>query len=428
MTRLMAPTDDEWCREVPEEWDYLPLRRVGVLVGGSTPPASDENWDGSIPFVTPPDLRPVTGGSIGSTLRSLTAAGASTGSSIVSEGSVLLSIRAPIGYVARTEMATAFNQGCRAIVPSASMNARYLTYALVAGEQELDAQGRGTTFMELSSAQMATIRIPVPPLIEQRAIADFLDRETARIDTLLEEQQRLIELLSERRTSTVFWATTRGLDSSVVLADNGLEWCNETPEVWGVKALRRYGTFVTGSTPSTDNVGNFEDSPNGKPWVRPQDLSPDTVASAWLSDQGWGDLRAVPAGSVLVGCIAYSLGSVGYLNVAATTNQQITSIIPDEHGRYLYYLMAAARDELWASSQMNRVPILNNQRLGAIHVPAPPVDEQRRIAAYLDEQTAKIDALIAESERFIELSRERRSALITAAVTGQIDVRDEVAS
>jgi type I restriction enzyme S subunit len=94
----------------------------------------------------------------------------------------------------------AFNQGCRAIVPREAISARFLTYALVSARGELAARGRGTTFMELSAAQMGEVMVPVPTEANQRAIADYLDRETARIDTLIEEQQRLIELLQERRS------------------------------------------------------------------------------------------------------------------------------------------------------------------------------------------------------------------------------------
>ncbi|MER5730153.1 restriction endonuclease subunit S [Streptomyces sp. NPDC002138] len=281
----------------------------------------------------------------------------------------------------------------------------------------------GGVRQSLKFSNVARLPVILPPVEEQRAIADYLDRETACIDTLIEEQRRLIELLDERRDGVIAEAVTKGVRPGAALVDSGVEWLGDIPEGWSVKALRRCGTLLTGSTPPTDNRGNFAEEANERPWVRPQDLSARTRASAWLTAEGWAASRPVPAGSVLVGCIAYSLGSVGHLPVAATTNQQITSVVPAEEGRYLYYVMRAAKSELWAASQMNRVPILNNQRLGAIRVPVPPVDEQRLIAAYLDEQTEKIERTRAEAERFIELARERRSALITAAVTGQIDVR-----
>lgn len=305
-------------------------------------------------------------------------------------------------------------------------NGRYLDYALqsalAAGEVEVACFT--ATIPHFTADKVGAFQVPAPPVGAQRAIADYLDRETALIDTLVEEQQRLIEMLDERRDVVIAEATTKGVSPGSALVESGVEWLGDVPEGWSVKALRRCGALVTGSTPPTDDRSNFAEEANERPWVRPQDLSLETRASAWLTAEGWSQLRPVPAGSVLIGCIAYSLGSVGYLPVAATTNQQITSVVPVEDGRYLYYVLRAAKSELWAASQMNRVPILNNQRLGAIRVPVPPVEEQRLIAAYLNEQTAKIDRTKAEAERFIELARERRAALITAAVTGQIDVRE----
>lgn len=319
-----------------------------------------------------------------------------------------------------------FQKTVNRVRPISDWSTRYLGYVLRAYRDAgvIDLVCNGSTIPHLTAEKLRALRIPSARPSEQRAIADYLGRETARIDTLIAEQQRLIELLDERRDAVIAEGTTKGVSPGVTLVESGVGWLGGIPEEWSVKALRRCGTLLTGSTPPTDDRSNFAEEANERPWVRPQDLSSETRASAWLTAEGWSLLRQVPAGSVLVGCIAYSLGSVGHLPVTATTNQQITSIVPAEDGRYLYYVMLAANSELWAASQVNRVPILNNQRLGAIRVPVPPIEEQRLIAAYLDEQTEKIDRTKAESKRFIELARERRSALITAAVTGQIDVQE----
>lgn len=340
-------------------------------------------------------------------------------------GDILLSVRAPVGAVNVADQAYGIGRGLCAIQPH-SADRRYVAWWLQDAKGVLNALATGSTFAAVSAATVGALELPLTDITAQRAIADYLDRETARVDSLIEEQHRLIGTLRERRSSVIGEATTKGLAGDA-LVDSGVEWIGQVPGNWAVKALRRCGTFLTGSTPPTADRSHFAEEPNERPWVRPQDLAAETRASAWLTPDGWRHLRPVPAGSVLVGCIAYSLGSVGHLLVEGTTNQQITSIVPTEDGRYLYYVMCAAKDELWAASQINRVPILNNQRLGSIQVPVPPRKEQRAIAEYLDEQTATIDVLIAETERFIELSRERRAALITAAVTGQIDVLHEVA-
>jgi type I restriction enzyme S subunit len=308
--------------------------------------------------------------------------------------------------------------------PSSRMDARYLYWVMASQptHSQWAVLASGVTRVGIRSSDLRKLSIPLPPLAVQRAIADYLDRETARIDELIAEQERFVEMLEERRRAVIYSAATGGLHPSGPTVPSGLQWIGDLTTAWGIAPLRRCAALLTGSTPPTAEPDNYSETPSDHPWVRPQDLSSDTSASAWLTKKGWETLRPVPAGSVLVGCIAYSLGSVGYATVEVTTNQQITSLIPRGHGRFLYYLMIAAKDELWASSQINRVPILNNERLGAIRVPVPPLDEQRNIAVYLDKQTARIDNLITEAEHLINLARERRSALITAAVTGQIDV------
>lgn len=239
-------------------WPSVPIRRLGTVVGGGTPTVDPAYWEGDIPFVTPPDLRPVVGGVVHGTQRTLTAEGASAGSSIVPPNSVLVSIRAPIGYVARTAEPAAFNQGCRAIVPTDQTSASYLTYALIAAGDEMDSLGRGTTFMELSATQMAALELPSPPLGEQRAIADYLDRETARIDTLIEEQQLLIEMLRGRRKAVVERAVFCGLDDAPSTG-NPEPWLPDTPAHWPVVQLGFLSDTLAGYAFSSDGFSAHED-------------------------------------------------------------------------------------------------------------------------------------------------------------------------
>jgi type I restriction enzyme S subunit len=127
--------------------------------------------------------------------------------------------------------------------------------------------------------------------------------------------------------------------------------------------------------------------------------------------------------AVLVCGVGATVGRVGFAEGPISTNQQITAVCTDHDAVFWYYALTGARQELVRLSVGNTLPILNNERLNSLFVAIPPLREQREIAAHLDNETAKIDTLIGKAERFIELAKERRSALITAAVTGQIDVR-----
>lgn len=432
--RATRPSTLEWLDSLPLDWDERELGRetwVRARLGwkGLT---ADEYVDDGIPLLATPDIKQAKIDFQGANKISAERYEESP-EIMLSNGDVLLtkdgSTIGTVNVVRDLPGPATVNGSIAVLTPIGDLDGRYLYWFIASryAQATFDRLRGGMGVPHLFQRDINRIRIPFPPKSEQGAIADYLDRETAQIDTLIAEQEQIIALLRERREAVISHAVTKGLGARCPLLASGITWLGDIPATWTVRALRRCGHLLTGSTPPTGEGGHYAEAPNQRPWVRPQDLTADTQASAWLTPEGWRHVRPVPAGTVLVGCIAYSLGSVGHTRVETTTNQQITSIVPKEDGRYLYYVMLAARDELWASSHMNRVPILNNERLGAIRIPVPPIGEQRLIADYLDEQTAKIDTLIGESERLIELGKERRSALITAAVTGQLDVSERAA-
>ena len=149
------------------------------------------------------DLSSVNGRVLNGTDRTLTEEGLRNGSRAVPTGSLVLSTRAPIGYVAEAAVRTAFNQGCRGLVPVAPVSIRYFCYQLLSLADRLNARGQGSTFVELSGDALAAFPVVVPPLPAQRAIADYLDRETARIDALIAAKRRMVELLEERAVASI---------------------------------------------------------------------------------------------------------------------------------------------------------------------------------------------------------------------------------
>lgn len=311
-------------------------------------------------------------------------------------------------------------------VPGAA-DGRFIDYALQhslrSGQTELLVNT--ATIPHFTAEKVAAVRAPFPDLIEQRAIADFLDRETAQIDAMVDAQERLVALLDERRTAAVKRAVFRGVRSDP-LRPSGVEWIGDVPAHWQVLPLRRFAQFTTGITPPTEDEANYDAETNGRPWIRPEDLEPTgrpTVASRHLSPEGWDTVRPVPAGSTLVCCIGATLGKVGITNVVAATNQQITAVTSSADDRYVFHALSASHQGLRLLATGNTLPILNNDRLASLPVPIPPRDEQHEIAAYLDRSNMQTDALIARARESIALMKERRAAVISAAVTGRIDVR-----
>ena len=273
----------------------------------------------------------------------------------------------------------------------------------------------GGVRQSLTFSVVARIPVLLPSVSEQHAIGAYLDRETARIETLIVEQQRLVAMLRERRTATVSWVLARGLDASVPLKPSGVEALGEVPEDWRVVPTRYLCTIATGGEDSgnaTDD-GEFPFYVRGREILRIGKFSFDCEAVMTPGDGQGG-----------VGKVFH------YANGRFEAHQRVY-IFKDFKGldgRYFYYYLSTFLAPV-ALAGNNKVTMesLRRPMLAELRVALPPLDQQQHIVAHLEEQTSKIDALIAESERFIELSRERRSALITAAVTGQIDVRGEVA-
>lgn len=274
-----------------------------------------------------------------------------------------------------------------------------------------------TTFdRRVQQQDLDNLPVPVPGLESQRAIADYLDRETARIDTLIEAQHRLIDLLHERRQSLVVHAIRE-----------------QTKSGSSVDKLGRATRIGNGSTPRRDQTAYWNDG--DFPWLNSSVVNESRVTSAdqFVSDRALREchLPVVAAGSILVGLTGQgkTRGMATILDIEATVNQHVAYITPDSgtwHSEFLLWLMRASYVTLRRLSEENGSTKggLTCEALKQFRVVVPTLDEQRRVAAYLAEQTSKIDTLIAEADQFIELSKERRAALIAAAVTGQIDVRN----
>lgn len=288
---------------------------------------------------------------------------------------------------------------------------------------------------------IADMPFGVPPVDEQHAITNFLDRETTRVDALIAEQKGLIDVLRERRVALISRMVTRGLDRDVELADSGADWLGEVPQHWGVKRLKfsikSTQTGVWGQDPTGDSddvlcvrVADFD-----RPKLRVADTIP-TVRSVRESDRlprllQPGDLLLEKSGGTAINPV----GFVGIFDGAAgpaVSSNFLTRLRPAEgqNPRYWLYAHAASYATRLTARSVNQTTGIQNLDQAAYFdelFPFPPLKEQTAIADYLDEKTGKIDALIAEAEGIVTVARERRSALITAAVTGQIDVRGEVA-
>src|SRR5258706_935624 len=308
---------------------------------------------------------------------------------------------------------------------------RFLYYVMYTAAHigAFEAEGNRSTIVHLTAEKLKTHRFTYPPLAEQLAIVAFLDRETARLDALVAAKERLIALLQEKRAALISHAVTRGLNPDVAIKDSGVTWLGQIPAHWEVKRLKHIATILRGKfshRPRNDprmNDGMF-------PFIQTGDISSVgkylTNYTQTLNEDGFAVSKEFPAGT-LVMSIAANIGDVAILSFQACFPDSIVGFVPASQVDvdFLYYNLTGMKDELMSAAVLNTQLNLNVDRIGSLLTTCPPVNEQSTIAAFLDRKTSKLDALESKVRQHIDKLKEYRAALISAAVTGKIDVRGE---
>jgi type I restriction enzyme S subunit len=284
----------------------------------------------------------------------------------------------------------------------------------------------------ISYSQFGSLELPIPPVEEQSAIASMLDRETAKIDALIAEQETLLALLAEKRQATISHAVTRGLDPDVPMKDSGIAWLGEVPAHWTCGGLTRFiGPVVDyrGRTPTKVDEGVFlvtaRNVRNGKIDYEASEEFVDASSAASLLARG------VPEIGDLLFTMEAPLGQVALID---RTDIALAQRIVKFRGQLdilrndylMYWLMSGASQARLETLATGSTALgIKASKLGMIECLVPPTGEQREIVRFIENAIAEIDALSAHAGRAIDLLKERRSALIAAAVTGKIDVRDQ---
>ena len=319
-----------------------------------------------------------------------------------------------------------FMQRLRVLAKHAPQFFWYFMNCPVAREQLVFLSSTTTGLGNLNGSILGSIRIPLAPLAEQRAIAAFLDRETAKIDGLVARKERLIELLQEKRAALITRAVTRGLDPNIPVKDSGVEWLGEVPVHWEVKKWRYCCHVTEGQVPPDDaefrervliapnhiesgtgrilhlETAEEQGAISGKYLVEPEDIIYSKIRPAL-------NKVCIAAGNWLCSADMYP--------VSITEIRLRTRFL-------LYFMLSEPFVRLMVDESMRvAMPKVNRDKLAACPLLVPDPVEQSAIAAFLGRETAKIDALIAKVRQAIDHLKEFRTALISAAVTGKIDVR-----
>jgi type I restriction enzyme S subunit len=412
----------EWLGEVPEHWSRSALKRLADYENGFPYKPEDRGNSGRpiirISQLTSDDPPACFEGSV-------------EGHVPIEDGDLLFSWSASIDAFIWQRGPALLNQHIFKVTPSEGVYKRFLFHLIRHVAPKLaDFDAHGSTMRHIKKESLGEVTY-LPPIAEQRAIAAFLDRETKKIDELVAEQERLIELLKEKRQAVISHAVTKGLDPAAPMKPSGVEWLGDVPAHWGVKLIKRLSPVLRGASPRPIDDPKYFDDEGEFAWVRIADVSA-SDGELWSTPQ-----RLSKLGSSL--SVKLEQGSL-FVSIAGTVGKPcITRIKACIHDGFVYFprltIEAAWLYRIFAAglcygglgklgTQLN----LNTDTIGGIHVPLPPVSERHAIVAFLDRATEKIDTLVAQAESAIALLTERRSALISAAVTGQIDVRNAVAS
>ena len=426
----------EWLGEVPGHWEVVRLNTTATCNDEVLLESTAEDYE--IEYVEISGVQAGQGITETATLPFGNAP--SRARRVVRDGDVLIStVRTYLRAIAQVKSppenmiaSTGF-----AVLRPRRIDSRFLGYACHAEGfvSDVIARSVGVSYPAINASELARLPIPLPTAPEQTAIATFLDRETAKIDALVAEQEKLIALLQEKRQAVISHAVTKGLNPNVPMKDSGVEWLGEVPGHWAVGKCGFYLQILSGfAFPSS----GFTDDDSDHRLLRGANVGvsrlkwDDTVYWKRSEDDGLDDYEMVE-GDLVIGMDRPLIGEG--MRVAKVTAEDLPSLLLQRvaslkvgnklHADYLHYLLASEMFVAHFSPETTgvSVPHISPDQINKFIIPIPPMSEQLAIVNDVKRLLAEFGGLIAESEIAVGLLQERRTALISAAVTGQIDVR-----
>lgn len=420
----------EWLGEVPGHWGVTALKRgFNVTLGKMLQPESSGPDDELLPYLRAANIQ--WGGVDTSDIKKMWLSKRDRAQLRLERGDLLVSEGGDVGrtclWAAELDDCYFQNSVNRVRARDGHSN-RYLCYwmSTIKDKGYIDVLCNKSTIAHFTAEKVSAVPTPFPPPAEQTLIAEFLDRETAKIDGLVAEQRRLMELLKEKRQAVISHAVTQGLNPRAPMKPSYIEWLGDVPAHWAVISIKWLSPVKRGASPRPIDDPKYFDDEGEFAWVRIADVSAcDGVlkeTTQRLSELGSSLSVKIAPGELFVS-IAGTVGKPCLSAIKACIHDGFVyfpTLKIDPKFLYRIFEEGTCYGGLgkWGT-QLN----LNTDTIGSIRVALPPSEELKEILAFLDTETAKLDTLTAEAQRAIDLLQERRTALISAAVTGQIDVR-----
>lgn len=289
-----------------------------------------------------------------------------------------------------------------------------------------------TALPSMTQRDLGSQEIAVPPKKEQKAIADFLDKECAQIDSVAADLEKQIALLQQYKKSLITETVTKGLDKSVPMKDSGVEWIGEIPEHWEISRVRHLASLCSGATPSKDVLSYWE---GNIPWVSSQEVKSDIIkdTSLHISEEAINSCstQLMPAGTLVMvvrsGILQHTI-PVALLGVPATINQDIKAfqfnhlMLP----AYFKYYIQGENDALLSVIIKDKTTVesVDNQLLLSLKIMVPPIEEQKAIVAFLNYKCGYIDKILNDKHEQLNLLMQHKKSLIYEYVTGKKRVKE----
>jgi type I restriction enzyme S subunit len=393
----------EWLGEVPVGWEIIRIKYCSRINMGQSPSSEDCNIEGiGLPFLQ--------GNAEFNLINPIPNQYCEVARKVSQKGDLLISVRAPVGALNIANQDYGIGRGlCGITTNDHNFNSTFCWYLLHHVRVELNMNATGSTYDAVSAADVGNMVIVFPPLPEQRTIAAFLDRETGRIDALISH------------------AVTKGLDPDVKMKDSGVEWLKEVPEHWGetiTSALFMDNKKKNKGTKETNLLSLSYGNIIRKDINTNDGLLPDTFEAYQIVYPGYIVLRLTDLQNDKRSLRVGHVNENGIITSAYTGLRKKSDAV--ECSKYFYYLLHTYDIiKVFYGMGAGVRQSLNFNELRKLRLLLPPPEEQRAIATFLDRETGRIATLTAKIQESISKLREYRTALISAAVTGKIDVRSK---
>lgn len=422
----------DWLGEIPAHWEVKKLKQLAENVQtGFTPPTEEKKYydDGTIYWFAPSDFGDHV--LLQDAKKKITPLAVETGNArYFKPNSVLLvGIGATLGKVGISEMACSANQQINAISFKENYDPYFATYYLKSINHIIVSSANASTMPILNQSDTKDLYCVCPPLPEQRAIAAYLDRKTAQLDTLLAQKEALLQKLHQKRQALINEAVTQGLNPAAPRKPSGVAWLGDVPAHWEVRKITRaFSKIGSGTTPEAGLDKYYQNGTIN--WVNTGDLNDGILESCQkkvteLALKECSALKVYPAGTILVAMYGATIGKTSLMQFEACTNQACCALTagPALNDKFALYWFLANKPHIISLGYGGGQPNISQDTIRQLRMQTPPMEEQEAIVAYLDSKTNQINEAAATIHTQIQTLKAYRQSLISEVVTGKVDVR-----